>query len=166
VAVKQRTYLLQKESNVLYQATGFINGAHNGIGAMYHLRTDPDLGVAKAEVRRINCLCDACLSQLEKPSLQERYARNESSVWADVFKDGHLNDWKILDLVPKSGSDPDEIEQAQTMVLKSIAERYAEEIQEGNFGAFMTSNPTTDGCYLVQWNSAPYTLQSDSFLDE
>jgi hypothetical protein len=52
------------------------------------------------------------------------------------------------------------------MVLESIAERYAEEIQEGNFGAFMTSDPTTDGYYLVQWSSAPYTLQSDSFLDE
>jgi hypothetical protein len=114
----------------------------------------------------IPCLCDACLSQLEKPSLQERYARNESCVWADVFKDGHLNDWQIIDLFPKSGSDPDEIEQDQTMVLESIAERYAEEIQEGNFGAFMTSDPTTDGYYLVQWSSAPYTLQSDSFLDE
>jgi hypothetical protein len=128
VTVKQRTYLLQKESNVLYQnvkmePTGFIKGAHNGIGSMYHLRTVPGLGVAKAAVRRIPCLCDACLSQLEKPSLQERYARNESCVWADVFKDGHLNDWQIIDLVPKSGSNPDEIEQAQTMVLKSIAER-------------------------------------------
>jgi hypothetical protein len=65
--VKQRTYLLQKESNVLYQnvkmeATGFMKGAHNEIGALHHLQTDPDLGVAKAAVRKIPCLCDACLS--------------------------------------------------------------------------------------------------------
>jgi hypothetical protein len=42
--IKQRTYLLQKESDVLFQnvkmeATGFMKGEHNGIGAMYHLRT-------------------------------------------------------------------------------------------------------------------------------
>ena len=169
--VKQRTYLLQKESDVLYQnikmeAKGFMTGEHNGIGAMYHLRTDPDLGVSKAAVRRIPCLCDACLAQLEKPSIKERYARSESCVWADVFQDGHLNDWHIIDLVPKSGSDPGEFEDAQTVVLESIADRYAEEIQEGCFGAFMTSDTTTDGYYLVQWSSAPYTLQSDSFLEE
>jgi hypothetical protein len=129
--VKQRTYLLQKESDVLFQnvkieATGFMKGEHNGIGAMYHLRTDPDLGVSKAAVRTIPCLCDACLAQLEKPSVKVRYARNESCVWADVFKDGHLNDWQIIDLVPKSGSDPEEMEQAHMMVLERIAARYAE----------------------------------------
>jgi hypothetical protein len=129
--VKQRTYLLQKESDILFQnvkieATGFMKGEHNGIGAMYHLRTDPDLGVSKAAVRTIPCLCDACLAQLEKPSVKVRYARNESCVWADVFKDGHLNDWQIIDLVPKSGSDPEEMEQAHMMVLERIAARYAE----------------------------------------
>jgi hypothetical protein len=122
--------------------------------------------VSKAAVRRIPCLCDACLAQLEKPSVKERYARNESCVWADVFKNGHLNDWQTIDLAPKSGSDPEEMEQAQTMVLENISARYAEEIQKGTFGAFMTSDPATDGYYLVQWSSAPYTLQSDSFLDE
>jgi hypothetical protein len=58
------------------------------------------------------------------------------------------------------------MEQAQTMALESIAARYAKEIQKGNFGAFMTSDSATDGYYLVQRSSAPYTLQSDSFLDK
>jgi hypothetical protein len=117
-------------------------------------------------VQRFPCLCEGCLAQLEKPSVLERYARNKSCVWVDLFKDDNLNDWQIIDLVPKSGSNPEEIEQAQTMVLKSIAARYGEEIQEGNFGAFMMSDPATEGYYLVQWSSAPYTLQSDSFLDK
>jgi hypothetical protein len=122
--------------------------------------------VSKAAVHRFPCLCKVCLAQLEKPSVQERYARNESCVWAEVFKDGHRNDWKIIDLVQKSGSNPEEMEQAQRMVLESIAARYAKEIQKGNFGAFMMSDRATDGYYLVQWSSAPYTLQSDSFLDK
>jgi hypothetical protein len=87
------------------------------------------------------------LTHLEKPSVQDRYARNQSCVWADIFKDGHLNDWQIIDLVPKSGSNPEEIDQTHVMVLESIAARYVEEIQKGNFSPFMTSDPA-DGYVL------------------
>ena len=77
-----------------------------------------------------------------------------------------MNDWHLVDLVPGKGNDPAEIEQAQTIVLESIAERYSEEVQVGNFGAFMTSDMEADGYYVVQWTSDPYTLQADSILDE
>jgi hypothetical protein len=65
-----------------------------------------------------------------KSSVEEGYARNETYVSVDVFKDGHLNDWKLIDLVSKSGSGPEEVEQAQAMVLESTGKRYDEEIQE------------------------------------
>jgi hypothetical protein len=114
------------------------------------------------------CLAEECVqlcSEEERaedsPSLQlmscsarknispRRLFRNEGCVREDVFKDGHVNCWQIIDLVPKSGSNPEEIEQAPTMVLKIIAAKHAKEIKKRNVGAFMTSDPATDGYYLV-----------------
>ena len=39
----------------------FIKGKQHGISSMYNIRFDPDLGVCRATVRRIPCVCSFCI---------------------------------------------------------------------------------------------------------
>jgi hypothetical protein len=65
----------------------FPKGKFNGLRAYYNIRTDPDLGLGFAALRRAACGCDACKQQFKMPWLprinmheQPRYATNEECV--------------------------------------------------------------------------------------
>jgi hypothetical protein len=174
--VTLRNYHIQdpaevKFGNVKFKAHGLSAGTHNGILAMYHLRTDPDLGIGKAALRRIPCLCAACVMQLNLPwqpgilpMAQPRYLTSENCQWWSLF--AGLNSWNIVSLLPTKESNPDEIEEAQAIVLDGIGTMMSELVRVGHFGAFMTDDPDADGYYLVNWTSVPYTLQEEIELDE
>ena len=59
----------------------FPKGKYNGIWAYYNIRTDPDMGIGWAALRRVACGCGSCKEQLKKPWMpgvekreQPRYA--------------------------------------------------------------------------------------------
>ena len=52
---------IKKDSSV------FRKGIRNGISSMYNIRCNPELGVGKADVRRIPCACSFCIEQLDLP---------------------------------------------------------------------------------------------------
>ena len=67
-----------------YTIKKFPPGQFNGLRAHYNIRTDPDLGVGWAALRRVACGCGPCKEQLKLPwvprvhnSAQPRYTRNE-----------------------------------------------------------------------------------------
>jgi hypothetical protein len=172
--MKARHYHVQNPKEIRFAntrmlAVGFpsVRGQkNNGLGAMYNLRADPDLGMRHVAVRRIPCGCDACIEQLKQPWMpgikkeeQLRYARNELCALWPVFEG--CNDWLIVVLVPKADADEEEIEEAQAVALHGLATRMSEKVQHGNYGAFSTEDPHADGYYIVQWTSDPYTLQED-----
>jgi hypothetical protein len=62
-------------------------GEFNGIRAHYNIRTDPQLGLRWAALRRVACGCAECAKQLTLPwkpgvagDAQPRYARNKACV--------------------------------------------------------------------------------------
>jgi hypothetical protein len=71
--MKKRNCHVQNEeedmpfTNVKMKTVGLPTGTHNGTGAMCNPRIEPSLGVGKAALRRIPCLCDGCLLQLKLP---------------------------------------------------------------------------------------------------
>jgi hypothetical protein len=65
-------------------------GKFNGLRAHYNIRTDPDLGMDYAAMRRVACGCESCKEQLGRPwvlpcvdvAAQPRYGQNkECTLW-------------------------------------------------------------------------------------
>ena len=177
--MKERHYHVQDPAKVKHGKTsrvavGFEKGEHNGMLAHYNFRVSKELGMGRAAVRRIPCACDACLDQLEKPWVpgvdaekQPMFASSTNCFYWPIFKkaDGEpgWNDWEIVTLEKKKGSEEDEAE-AQAEVLEGIETMMAESIEAGNYGAFATEDD--DGFYIIKFTSSAYTLQDDVELEE
>jgi hypothetical protein len=183
--VKERHYHVQDPTKVKHGkmsrvAVGFEAGEHNGMLAHYNMRVSKELGVGLAAVRRIPCACTACLDQLEKPWVpgvepekQPMFASSVHCIYWPLFKQAAgepgLNDWKILKLEKKKGSDEDETE-VYAEVLAGVETMMAEQIKTKNedggpvYGAFATED--VDGFYVIKFTSAAYTLQDDVELKE
>jgi hypothetical protein len=158
-------------TNLKMKVVGLPSGAYNGIGAMYHLRIEPWLGVGKAIVRRIPCACDGCISQLKLPwqpgvaaNKQARYKNSTTYKWWGIVLG--LNDWMIVNLEPTNKSDLEEIEDTQAVALSGITMMMAEQVEVGSHGAFSTDDPDANVYYIVEWTSTTYTLQEDAELKE
>ncbi len=91
------------------------------------------------------CGCASCKEQLGQPWVlpyvdiadQSRYSQNkECTLWPS--HEG-ANDWKIVQLVPKT----------EVMVC------------EGEMGAIGTTDEAALGYYVIKWLSDPYTLQEE-----
>ena len=171
-----RRYHVQESADVKFgklnmSAVGFMAGEHNGLLAHYNFQVSKELGVGRAATRRIPCACESCLAQMEEPwtpgvaaELQPRYASSTGCIRWKIFEG--LNDWKIIDLLPKKESDPEEVEEAHAQVLEGVKERMAELVKPNKCGAFSTEDEDADGYYIVMWTSDPYTLQEDVELAE
>jgi hypothetical protein len=67
----------------------FPKGEFNGLRAYYNIRTDPELGLGYAAIRRVACGCASCKDQLRRAWVagvekreQPRYVRNEEcNLW-------------------------------------------------------------------------------------
>ena len=132
----------------------------------YHIRCDPDLGQGFCAMRRIPCACIACVTQLSHPwtpnidkLLQPRYAIEPPCCkYASILRG--YNKWYLTELIiqPDSTS-KEEMQEMHEGVLMGMTQVSSEEIEEGLFGAFETSDSQTQGYYIVQWLGNPYTLQ-------
>jgi hypothetical protein len=91
--------------------------------ACYNIRTDPDLGLNQAAVRRIPCACQECFRQLSSPWVNGLTASNQPRCkagnrlcqWWPIFSG--LNDWSIVETNPAKVCDESEIEEMQEMLL-------------------------------------------------
>jgi hypothetical protein len=175
-AVTERHYHVLKAADVKFDDLKMetlkfkkvSKGKHNGLGSRYNIRTDPDLGVGFAAIRRIPCACDDCCDQLKKtwvpgtpPNQQPRYEQSKQCELWPVFE-GH-NDWEIVEIKPGENTGDDTMEDVYATVLESIADVMASEIEQGKIGAVSTVDETY---YLLQWTSLPYRIEGDQFLTE
>jgi hypothetical protein len=170
-AVTERSYHVLKDEEVRFKELKMKTmifkkekGANkNGVMTRYNFRTDPNLGIGKAAIRRIPCPCTSCNDQLSKAwknnvpaKEQERYAENRGCDKWPIFEG--LNNWEIIDILP-GGDSNDEMEGVFNTVLENIAEVMSAEICEGGIGAIGTD----DVCkyYLLEWTDLPYCLPED-----
>jgi hypothetical protein len=175
-AMKKRHYHVHDENstehvnlNMKCQPFLAVSQTSNGLKAMYNIRADPDLGLGRVAVRRIPCACEDCRDQLMQEwepnveaSKQSRYASSTTCDLWEIFEG--LNDWNIVQLMPRDDNDEDEIEIIHRIVLDAKVESLS--VLAGKNGAFRTEDPDSDGYYLVKWSSAPYELQEARELTE
>jgi hypothetical protein len=70
------------------------------------------------------------------------------------------NKWYITELkILKDTTTEEEMQEMHEGVLMGMTQVSADEIEEGLFGAFQTSDTQTLGYYIVQWMGNPFTLQ-------
>ena len=73
-----------------------------------------------------------------------------------------LNDWNIITLVTQTKNKNSEKEdEAFKTILRRVATRMSEKILTTMYVAMRTDDDSTDGYYILQWTSEPYTLQED-----
>ena len=101
------------------------------------------------------------LSHATTRSKQPRYKRNKKCELWPIFEGE--NDWKIVELRAKSAAEAkgDAARSSQYTVLQSMVARMTLLIKQGGRGAFGTEAEDTDGYYMVDFTSEPYTLQED-----
>lgn len=176
--MKCRTYHVTTKDDAIFSSICMgaaknksLDGKNNGLRARYNIRTDPDLGLGRAALRRVPCACQSCIDQMQlpweigtSPENQARFRPNQTCKLYPIFEG--LNDWVIVNLVKTNKTDDDQIEAAHDIILDTIAEETRDEISIGNIGAFNTDDPEADGYYLVRWTSEPYELEQDEELTD
>ena len=176
-------YFIQKEEDVKFNhinvawdntvfsklpfvdASAVIRG-RQGIMTHYNYRVDPKLGFGKCAVRRIPCMCSACIAQLDLPwdptlpaEEQPRFAQVQTCKYWKIFEG--MNDWIIMTLQDKGTRDT-EIEEMHQVMLDGIAMNLAGFIKPNTYGAVATDDTSSHGYYIVFFLSSPYTLQEDT----
>jgi hypothetical protein len=139
----------------------------NGISAHYNIRTDPDLGMDWAVVRRVACGCGPCKDQLQRLwmlrgsiTAQPHYAVNKDCKLWPSYKGA--NDWKIVALMPKTEADKKVVRESLCCILNALVACMSLLMREGHIGAVGMTDKKAMGYYLVKWLSKPYTLQKDT----
>ena len=130
------------------------NDKHIRISFMYNFRCDPDLGIGKADCRRISCACLFCLETLSTPWEKEivdrdqpRYGVNERYMYWKNFKG--YNNWRVVDLITTNIGTEDE-EKVYETLLHGIETNMNERMLIVAFGAMRTNYEATHGYYLVK----------------
>lgn len=144
--------------------SGFNAGTRNGLAAMYNIRADHELGVGMIAVRRIPCACGGCLGRLQLPINQRYTGLCSECKYYQIFLG--TNNWHIIKLAARKDCPDDDLEEAKMIVLDSMAQNSASEIQIGNIGAFETEDSAYKGYYLVEWTGLPFKSLHDHSLDE
>ncbi len=142
-------------------------GQFNGIHAHYNIRTDPDLGMDWAAVRRVASGCGPCKDQLKRPwvlggsiTAQPCYTVNKDcKLWPSSKG---ANDWKIVALMPKTEADKKVVRESLHCILNALMACMSLMMREGRIGAVGTTDKKAMGYYLVKWLSEPYTFQEDT----
>ena len=176
--MRERFYHVQdpkqvRFSNISKGTKGWIrikNQKGNGIRHHHNFRADPVLGVGFIAARRIPCMCEGCLQQLQKPWLknksfyeQPRYEPNnlQCSLWPTL---GPLNNWRLISITDNN----DEPSKGTCSAVKNIFRETLQDrafsmmslIEEGNYGAIETTdNDTSSGYYIFRFRSTGYILQ-------
>jgi hypothetical protein len=146
---------------------------NNGIAAMHHFRFEKWLNKRFA-CCHIPCYCQWCVTKLNKLTVEERY---------DGPRDG-CKLWPIMEIVDENGTgtgkgyndwtfgtfveDKDNVKAQYHASLRDmnvkIGERYSNEIEIDNYGAYMVNNPKMP-VYVVQWVEEPWRAEIDGEED-
>ena len=70
-----------------------------------------------------------------------------------------MNDWKIIEL-HQTGTRKGEVQK----VLRQNQKVTADKIKIGDISARNIDDKNANGCYVMEWNSVPYTLQDNGEL--
>jgi hypothetical protein len=148
-----------------------------GIREMFHFRYSPHFPKDTAVARRVPCVCDSCLAQLESkcatnvdPTTQPRFQEAAGCFFEHIV--GDLNAWNTFTVLLQTVKDKvtkEWVEQAFMVpivekVLRSgltvRADAIEEEIKVGGYGAIGSDGD--EGFFLIQFTSTPFLLQSPS----
>jgi hypothetical protein len=131
-------------------------GQFNGICAHYNIRTDPDLSMGWAAVRRVACGCGPCKDQLQRPwvlhgsiTAQPCNAANKDCELWPTYEG--TNDWKIVALMPKTKADKKVVRESLCCVLNALVTCMSLIMREGHIGAVGMTDKEAIGYYLVKW---------------
>ena len=176
--VNERVYHVQDPDNVRYShiskgTKGWRRDKStrgNGIQYHYNFRADPALGLGHVAARRIPCMCEACINQLQKSWLpnkdfseQPRYKPNNTDcqLWNVL---GSLNNWRKISITD-TDADSGACTQITTKnifrdTLRDRASALMSLIEEGNYGAIATTDTSAlSGYYVFCFRSCGYILQ-------
>ena len=142
---------------------------NNGIAAMHHFRFEKVL-VKCFACCHIPCFCSWCVTQLNKLTWEERYnvPRDGCKLWPimeilDENGNGTgkgYNDWRFGTFVEdKKGVTAQYHAALRDMNIK-IGERYFNEIEAENYGAYMVEDPQ-EPVYVVRWLDDPWRADAD-----
>ena len=68
-----------------------------------------------------------------------------------------FNNWNIIQFTNKATSNED-FDAVHKVVLDGISDHMASLVQLGKYGAINAEDPTTIICYVINYQSEPYTL--------
>ena len=152
------------------------NSKNNGIGTMKHFIFDPKL--ARLVDRHykdfvcchIVCYCEWCVERYKKETAKERYGNPRTScvLWPMMeIKDEArnptgrgYNDWVFGRFVQRKDSSHKQYHAALRDMNMKTGQRYANEIVEGSFGAYMVDKESSP-FYIVQWSGKPWRAEKD-----
>ena len=144
---------------------GMKSGKLMGISVMYNFKLDLDMGKEMIAMRRIPCVCNGYLDQLDSvrktghiDEEQRECKTSNKCEMKSIFNE--LNDWQVIKLETSKNDDIDEDDLAKK-ILHGIESRMFEKIIKVNYGEMRTDNPDTDGYYVFEWSSYVYTTQDD-----
>ena len=144
------------------------NSRNNGIAAMHHLRFEKWLALRFA-CCHIPCFCPWCVRQLDKPKMAKYDGpRDGCKLWPimeiiDENGEGTgkgYNDWRFGTFVTEKDGDAAQYHAAMRDMNIKIGERYHKEIEEENYGAYMTDDPG-EPVYIVRWESPSWRADAD-----
>ena len=78
---------------------------------------------------------------------------------------GSLNNWNIIKFTNKKTTNKD-FDAVHKFILDHISDNLSELVQNGNYGAINTADPTTVGYYVVKLLLEPYMLQDNITTDK
>ena len=127
--------------------------------------------VCKAAVRRIPCACSFCIEKLdlscdknEKDTSRKRYSTNKQRFNWNIIEG--LNDWDIITLVTQTkNKNIEKDDEVFKTILTGVETKTNEKILTTMYGAMRTDDESTDGYYVLQWTSEPYTIQEDKEME-
>ena len=133
---------------------GMKSGKLMGISVMYNFKSDLDMGKGKIAMRRIPCVCNGYLDQLDSvrktghiDEEQRECKTSNKCEMKSIFNE--LNNWQVIKLETSKNNDIDEDDLAKK-ILHGIESRMFEKIIKVNYGEMRTDNPDTDGYYVFE----------------
>jgi hypothetical protein len=142
---------------------------HTGIHSMYNIRTDSDLRIGQAAIRRIPCACVSCLKQLSLPwtpgllaNLQPRYIQNQFCSKWNMFEG--TNDWEVVTItLDLKHTEESMVELVSEVVMECTSKIMEDNVIVGMFGAMAYNKEDEEdmGYYLFQWLSAPFSWKGE-----
>ena len=133
----------------------------------------PELGVDKAALRRFPCNCTACddaitqpwVNGITDPALWPQFKDATHCFFKPMLEGVHQNQWHFAKLVPRAGTDEDEVDEEKQLVLRHVTTSVAGSIEVGKIGALAfeqhKGENNKEGHCLIGFTGSPRTEQGE-----